>query len=82
MWAVFLALFLGSPVLALLAGAQGIMPVLAMGTLASGFLLSKLFAKDSAMFVLLGILFSAGILAIYIGVAFVGCLVLLKGSSI
>ncbi len=81
LWVIFWALFLGTPVLALVSGAQGFVPLLGAGTIGAGFMLSRLFVKNEALFVVMGFMFAAGIFAIYLGIAFVGCLVMMKGAS-
>jgi hypothetical protein len=82
LWALFWCLFLGTPFLSLLAAkARGAVPVFGIGTIAAGFVLSRLFAKSEAAFLLLGILFSIGIVMIYVGVLFFGCIAMMKGSS-
>lgn len=78
LWACFFASFLGSPVLALLTARSGGLSILGLGTIISGFILSRLFAKSETAFVALGIMFSLGIFAVYVGVAFVGCIALLN----
>lgn len=82
LWAWFWSLFLGTPVLGLLTAARGGgLMVFGIGTIAAGFVLSRLFTKNDGMFFVLGIVFSVGIFAVYFGIAFVGCLAMMKGSS-
>lgn len=85
LWVAFWLLFLGSPFLTL-AGfatrAVGLAILLPLaGTIGAGFVLARLFAKNSAMFFVLGIVFSIGVAAVYFGIFFVGCLVMMKGAS-
>jgi hypothetical protein len=82
LWVCFWVLFLGTPPLALVTLASGGgFALLGIGTIAAGFVLSKLFAKNDTAFFTLGIVFTVGIFAIYLGIAFVGCIAMLKGSS-
>ena len=82
LWIIFWALFLGTPVLALAAGARGFGPLFGSGILSAGFVLSKLFTRDRTMFTIMGFVFAAGIFAIYLGIFFVGCLVMLNGHPL
>ena len=84
LWVWFWLLFLGTPVLSVLGlaspgGGIGVIFLLA-GTIGAGFVLARIFAKDSTMFIVLGIVFSVGVAAVYFGIVFVGCLMVLKGS--
>jgi hypothetical protein len=85
LWIWFWVLFLGTPVISILGLATRFAPPAIMllfgGVIGSGFVLARLFAKDSAMFVVLGIVFSVGVAAIYFGIVFVGCLAMMKGAS-
>lgn len=84
LWLYFWLLFIATPAffIATMAGrnSKPELPfsILFLGSILAGFVLSKLFAKTEAGFILLGALFSAGILAVYVGVAFVGCVVGLR----
>ena len=55
--------------------------VLLLGSILTGFVLSKMVAKTFPGFVALGILFSVGIVVVYLGLAFVGCLVVGVANS-
>jgi hypothetical protein len=83
LWLCFWVLFLGTPPLGILTLPRGGgFIILGLGTIAAGFVLSRLFAKDTATFFAWGIVFSMGIFVIYFGIAFVGCcFAMLKGSS-
>jgi hypothetical protein len=85
LWTWFWLLFLGTPVLGILGVAtravELVVLLLLAGTIGAGFVLARIFAKDSAMIIVLGIVFSVGVAAIYFGIVFVGCLVMMKGVS-
>lgn len=79
-WLVFWLAFFGSPILGLLAGAarvrEGILLLPFLGAMIAGFALAKVFTKTTAAYIATGILFTIGVLAIYLGIIFVGCLVI------
>ena len=84
-WLVFWLAFFGSPILGLLAASArlggGILFLAIPGAIIAGFSLAKVYTKTPATFVAVGILFTVGVLVIYLGILFVGCLVMLKHSS-
>ena len=84
LWLWFWGVFIGTPVLALLSaqfrqGAVAI-PLMLVGTLVSGFLLAAVTKKNDSGLVVYAILYSAGLFVVYLGVAFVGCLVTLNNQ--
>jgi len=82
-WPIFWLAFLGAPILGLLSafttsgGATLIFPV--AGAIVAGFSLAKMFTKSPVAFAIVGISFSLGILVVYVGIIFVGCLVVAQG---
>jgi hypothetical protein len=78
MWACFWAVFLATPVVSLLAiRSGGLLPILSIGTISGGYVLSKLFARSGTDIFLTTVLFSIGLFVVYAGIAFAGCLVVL-----
>lgn len=79
-WAIFWAAFFGAPILCLL-GSAHIGPMILflpiLGAVVAGFSLAKIFAKTPQTFVAYGVLLTIGVLVIYVGIIFVGCLVAL-----
>jgi DNA-directed RNA polymerase subunit RPC12/RpoP len=80
-WGIFWITFFGAPILCLLAGlahaGSGFLFLPILGAIVAGFSLAKIFTKTPAAFVVSGILFAIGVLVIYVGIIFVGCLVAL-----
>jgi hypothetical protein len=58
----------------------GVFPILALGTLGAGFSLAKLHAKPRTTAGLVGVTvaFAVGLTVVYVGILFVGCLVIVK----
>jgi hypothetical protein len=88
LWFCFWLLFIVTPslfVISLFAGGNSTpglpISILLVGSVITGFLLAKLSAKTFPGFVALGILYSAGVVVVYLGVAFVGCLVVGAAKS-
>jgi hypothetical protein len=75
---VFWLAFLGSPTLCLLLLSQraggGILFILILGAIVAGFSLAKVYAKSAAALISTGILISFGVVIVYVGILFVGCL--------
>jgi hypothetical protein len=59
----------------------GILFLAIPGAIIAGFSLAKVYTKTPATFVATGILFTVGVLVIYLGILFVGCLVMLNHSN-
>jgi hypothetical protein len=82
---VFWVAFFGSPILGLLAASArvgGAILFLAIpGAMIAGFSLAKVYTKTPVTFIAIGILFTIGVLAVYLGIMFVGCLVILAHSG-
>jgi len=82
-WPIFWLAFLGAPVLGLLSASTniggGILLFPILGAIVAGFALAKIFTKSPATFAVAGILFSLGIFVVYVGIVFVGCLVVAQG---
>ena len=58
----------------------GVFPILALGTLGAGYCLAKLHAKPRTTAGLVGVTvaFAVGLTVVYVGILFVGCLVIVK----
>jgi hypothetical protein len=84
LWLFFWLSFIGAPVLGLLSAmaqlAGGIFLFPLLGAIAAGFSLSKIYNRSPGVFFMVGVAFSIGILIIYFGIVFVGCLVVMSGS--
>jgi hypothetical protein len=82
---IFWLAFLGTPILVLLAaGARargGALLIPVIGAIVAGFSLAKIYTKTPAAFFAVGIIFTIGVLAIYVGIIFVGCLVVMGHSG-
>ncbi len=78
-WMTFWAAFFSFPIICLLGLYAGGNPVflflVLIGAIIAGFSLAKIYAKTPTSFVVMGILYTLGVLAIYLGILFVGCLV-------
>jgi hypothetical protein len=46
-----------------------------LGAIIAGFSLARIFTKTTATFIVMGIIFSVGVLVVYVAILFVGCLV-------
>ena len=84
-WLVFWLAFFGTPILTFVivstrAGA-GILFLPVLGALIAGFSLAKVYTKTPGTFIAAGILMSLGVMAIYVGIIFVGCLVIMGHGS-
>jgi hypothetical protein len=80
-WVIFWLAFFGSPILGLLTAsadaAGGILFPPILGAIIAGFALARIFTSTIVTFILMGVLFSAGVLVIYVAIIFVGCLVIM-----
>jgi predicted amidophosphoribosyltransferase len=80
-WVMFWIAFLGAPAMCLLAvplrtgGAILFLPFL--GAIVAGFSLARVFSKTAEAFVVTGVLLTVGVLVIYVGILFIGCVVAL-----
>jgi hypothetical protein len=79
----FWAMFLGTPVLAILTakGGAGFLFLIA-GAFVAGGILARLYAKNEGARVSMTVLFGFMLLFVYCGIAFAGCLLILKGMHI
>jgi hypothetical protein len=77
-WVIFWAAFFGAPILCLLAGLAhaGTMVLFLpfLGAIFAGFSLAKIYTKTPGAFVIFGIFYTIGVLVVYVGIIFVGCL--------
>ena len=84
-WGVFWVAFIVGPLFGILAAStrqiRGALWFSLAGPIVAGFALAKIFTKTPGMFVLAGIFYAIGVIAIYIGIAYVGCLVIAGGST-
>ncbi len=84
-WLVFWTAFFAGPALALLAAKAGlnggILAFPFLGALIAGFALSAIFAKTNPSFIVWGILFSFGMVVVYCGILFIGCLIILPRNG-
>jgi len=80
-WPAFWVVFLGCPALALysitLKSVSGLLFFPMVGSVASGFLLARIFNRISMPFVVAWIVFTVGVMVVYFGLVFIGCLVVL-----
>ena len=80
LWLVFAVLFLGTPVVTFLFGkANSWLLILVVGAFASGNVLASVKQDPEDSVIFRGMMFGIGIMFVYLGVAFVGCLVALNG---
>lgn len=76
-WILFWVVFVLTPILAAaMAAGGGWLPVLILGTLFNGGILASLFAKKPVTFALWTVVLGIMLCVAYVGILFVGCLVL------
>ncbi|MDB6022084.1 MAG: hypothetical protein JWQ04_1941 [Pedosphaera sp.] len=81
LWALFWAVFLGTPAVTLVSISSGAgIPLFITGAIFSGYILARLFAKNKTASVLMTIVFTGLLLVVYGGIAFAGCLVMMQGA--
>ncbi len=69
--------FWGGPVLGFLLGNRGnILAFPLVGAMTSGFALAKVRSKTIVGVIFSGVVYSIGVLLVYVGIIFVGCLVI------
>jgi hypothetical protein len=85
-WGIFWLAFIGAPIICLIALLLRVGPVFLflplIGAIIAGFSLAKVYTKTPTSFVVTGILYTLAVLIIYVGILFVGCLVVLSHSNI
>jgi hypothetical protein len=81
LWALFWAIFLGTPVLALVSvRVGGTIPIFLTGAFVAGGILSRLFTKTRGASVGMTLAFGVMLLVVYGGIAFAGCMIALNGA--
>jgi hypothetical protein len=80
-WLIFWLAFVGAPALALLSLTTHIGPELLflpfVGAVIAGFALAKINSDDTTTIIVTGILYSLGVIIVYVGLLFVGCVVVM-----
>jgi hypothetical protein len=85
LWVLFWLIFLGTPVVSLAAanhhGMVGFR-IAIVGDILAGFALSALMRREGEDFIGMAFIFAFGIFFVYLGVFFVGCLVVLSNTDL